>query len=209
MPSIYALKPAFQRLLRPLVSKLADRGVRANHVTVSAALLSALVGVLIAASPESTGLLLMLPVVLPLRMALNAVDGMLAREHGQRSHLGAVLNELGDVLSDFSLYLPLALVAGFDARLIVPIVCLAIIAELTGILSKALGGTRRFDGPMGKSDRAFFFGATGLLVGIGVPTSGWLPVVLWVALGLQAWTILVRARRGLAELGEGGGKRAE
>ena len=63
-------------------------------------------------------------------------------------------------------------------------------------------GTRRFDGPMGKSDRAFFFGATGLLVGIGLPTSGWLPVLLWIALGLQAWTIVVRARRGLAELAE-------
>ena len=28
------------------------------------------------------------------RMALNAIDGMLAREHGQKSALGGILNEL-------------------------------------------------------------------------------------------------------------------
>jgi CDP-diacylglycerol--glycerol-3-phosphate 3-phosphatidyltransferase len=33
-------------------------------------------------------------------MALNAIDGMLAREHDMQSPLGAMLNELGDVLSD-------------------------------------------------------------------------------------------------------------
>ena len=31
-------------------------------------------------------------------MALNAIDGMLAREHGQKSTLGAYLNELTDVI---------------------------------------------------------------------------------------------------------------
>jgi len=33
-------------------------------------------------------------------MALNAIDGMLAREHHMQSKLGAILNELGDVVSD-------------------------------------------------------------------------------------------------------------
>jgi CDP-diacylglycerol--glycerol-3-phosphate 3-phosphatidyltransferase len=47
-------------------------------------------------------------------MALNAIDGMLAREHGQASRLGAVLNELGDVVADAGLYLPLALTTVFS-----------------------------------------------------------------------------------------------
>ena len=64
-------------------------------------------------------MLLILPAVLFLRMALNAMDGMLAREHGQKTSLGALLNELGDVIADAGLYLPLAVVPGFDARLVV------------------------------------------------------------------------------------------
>jgi len=55
----------------------------------------------------SAGLmLLVLPPVLLLRMALNALDGMLARRTGSESLLGKWLNELGDVISDAALYLP-------------------------------------------------------------------------------------------------------
>ena len=50
-------------------------------------------------------------------MALNAIDGMLAREYGQKSRLGAYLNELGDVVSDAALYAPFALLAAFGALL--------------------------------------------------------------------------------------------
>jgi len=41
---------------------------------------------------------LLLPVWLGIRMGLNAVDGMLARELGQQSRLGAYLNEICDVV---------------------------------------------------------------------------------------------------------------
>ena len=42
-------------------------------------------------------------------MALNAIDGMLAREFNQKSRLGGYLNEITDVVSDAALYLPLLL----------------------------------------------------------------------------------------------------
>ena len=51
---------------------------------------------------------LLLPLWLFVRMALNAVDGMLAREFGQKSRLGAYLNEISDVVSDAALYAPFA-----------------------------------------------------------------------------------------------------
>ena len=108
MASVYDLKPAFQRLLRPLVGALAKAGVTANQVTVAALLLSVATGAALLAWPDRRWVLLAVPAVLFVRMALNAVDGMLAREHDQKSRLGAVLNELGDVLSDSALYLPLA-----------------------------------------------------------------------------------------------------
>ncbi len=199
MPSIYDLKPAFQNLLRPLVRGLAGTGVTANQVTLAAMALSFATGAVIALQPTSTGLLLLLPLVMFLRMALNAVDGMLAREHNQKSRLGAVLNELCDVLSDAALYLPLALVAGFDPVLIVVIVLLATVSEMTGVLMQTLGASRRYDGPMGKSDRAFIFGALGLVVGLGVPTGLWLTGVLGAVALLLVFTIVNRARRGLSE----------
>ncbi|MEW5771289.1 MAG: CDP-alcohol phosphatidyltransferase family protein [Pseudomonadota bacterium] len=199
MPSIYDLKPAFQGLLRPLVGGLARAGATANQVTVAAMLLSLAAGALIAWRPEERAWLLLLPFVLFLRMALNAVDGMLAREHGQKSRLGAVLNELCDVFSDAALYLPLALMPGFDAPLVVLIVLLAAVSEMTGVLMQTLGAARRYDGPMGKSDRAFAFGALGLALGLGAPAGAWVTALLAVILALLAWTVLNRARRGLAE----------
>jgi CDP-diacylglycerol--glycerol-3-phosphate 3-phosphatidyltransferase len=200
MASIYDLKPKFQSLLRPVSNALAQLGITANQVTVFAMLLSFAAGVMIHFS-HSLRVLLLLPVVLFLRMALNAIDGMLAREHNQKTPLGAILNELGDVFSDAALYLPLALIAPFDPILMVLIVLLAIISEMTGVLGVPIGASRRYDGPMGKSDRAFVFGALGLLVGLNLPIFPLVCPILWIVLVLVLLTILNRARCALRELG--------
>lgn len=199
MASIYDLKPKFQALWRPLVRWLARVGVTANQVTVLAALLSIAVGGWVAYCPASRAALAAVPVLLFVRMALNAIDGMLAREHDQKSRLGAVLNEVGDVVSDAALYLPFALVAGFQPALVVAIVVLAVISEMTGVVGLQIGASRRYDGPMGKSDRAFVFGALALLIVCGVPTGRWLMVVLGIVVALLVLTIVNRARRALAE----------
>ena len=109
--SVYALKSKFQALLRPLVQRLAQRGISANQVTLLACGLSILIGLLISLCLSSDWLwgLLLLPIFLFVRMAMNAIDGMLAREHAQQSALGGYLNELTDVVSDAALYLPLLL----------------------------------------------------------------------------------------------------
>ena len=198
MASIYDLKPAFQRLLRPLVAGLVRAGVTPNQVTVAALLLSAAVGGVIAWTRAPWSLLLLPPALL-LRMALNALDGMMAREHGMRTRLGALLNELGDVLSDAMLYLPLALLPGWPAAAVVCAVVLAGASELAGVAAAAAGASRRYDGPMGKSDRAAVFGALGLVLGLGVPGGRWLAIALWVVVALLALTIANRVRRALGE----------
>lgn len=197
MASVYDLKPRFQALLRPLVQALAAGGVTANQVTVGAALLSIATGLVIALRPGAGRLLLLVPLVLFLRMALNAIDGMLAREHNQKSRLGAVLNELGDVVADGALYLPLALVPGIDPRLIVAAVVIAVIAEMTGVVAIQIGADRRYDGPMGKSDRAFWFGLLTLLLGLGVMPGWWCSALVGLIALLGVVTILNRARRAL------------
>lgn len=199
MPSIYDIKPAFQRLLRPVTRALAAAGVTANQVTLAAMGLSIAVGMGIAWRPHDRWPLLVMPAFLFVRMALNAIDGMLAREHGMKSRLGAVLNEIGDVVSDTALYLPLALVPGIPATPVVIATALALISEMTGVVAVQIGAGRRYDGPMGKSDRAFVFGLLALLGGLGVAYGPWVGPVLAVVIVLLAATIVNRARRALAE----------
>lgn len=198
MPSVYDLKPAFQGLLRPLLRSMARIGVTANQVTLAALLMSFVTGATIIWCPLPRTLFL-LPAVLFLRMALNAMDGMLAREFDQKSRLGAILNELGDVLSDTAIYMPLALVPGFPIWLMFGIVLLSAISEMTGVLGLMIGASRRYDGPMGKSDRAFVFGALGLALGFGVRSGRWLAWLLTAVLALLVVTIFNRARRALKE----------
>jgi CDP-diacylglycerol---glycerol-3-phosphate 3-phosphatidyltransferase len=199
MASIYDIKPAFQNLLRPITRSLAAAGVTANQVTVTAALLSVAVGACVMLFPREAWPLLVMPGFLFVRMALNAIDGMLAREHAMKSRLGAILNEVGDVVSDTALYLPLAVVPGFDPRLVVLAVVLAIISELTGITAVQIGTARRYDGPMGKSDRAFVFGLLALLAGLGLMADRWVTRALTAIVILLGWTIFNRARRALAD----------
>lgn len=199
MASVYDLKPAFQRRLRPLVGGLARARVTANQVTVAALLLSMAAGAAVALFPESRLPLLAYPLVLLLRMALNAVDGMLAREYGQASRLGAMLNELGDVVADSALYLPLAWVPGVSAPLVVVAVVLAVVTEMTGVTALGIGASRRYDGPMGKSDRAVVFGAVALALGLGLPPGWWLDAVLALVVALSMLTVVQRTRRALEE----------
>lgn len=196
MPSIYDLKPRFQALLRPVCARLAVAGVTANQVTGAALALSLAHGAWIYFGGASGWSLALLPVTLFLRMALNAIDGMLAREFGMKSRFGALFNELSDVLSDAALYLPFALVAA--PALVTVVVVLAVIVEMAGAIAPMIGAERQYQGPFGKSDRAAFFGLGGLLLGTGALPPAWFGWLLWIAMGLSLWTLANRVRGALA-----------
>lgn len=198
--TIYDLKPAFQNMLRPICSSLARLGVTANQVTIFAMLISFAVGLNLAVYPSSHWALLLLPIWLFLRMALNAIDGMLAREHGQKSALGGILNELSDVAADAALYLPFALVAGLSPYLVIVIVILSVVTEMAGVVAVQIGASRRYDGPMGKSDRAFAFGLLALLLGLGVDLRWWDDVALAIVAALSLVTVFNRCSKALQEL---------
>ena len=202
--SIYSLKPAFQALLRPIVRILARVGVTANMVTIFTALISVLFGLylFITLSFHEIGAVALLPLFLFIRMALNAMDGMLAREHGQQSTLGAYLNEVGDLIADAALIAPFALLAPFGPFWIIIILLLSWLTEFIGMMGIAVGASRRYDGPMGKSDRAFLFGALGLAAwayhGLS-PVLFWLQPLLILALII---TCVKRLRGALHEANE-------
>lgn len=197
--SIYQLKPRFQALLRPCVRFLFRSGITANQVTLAACVISVALGALLCWRSGERHLFLLVPLWFFLRMAFNAIDGMLAREFGQASRLGAYLNELTDVVSDAALYAPFALLPGSSGWAIAGIIVLSIVSEMAGVLGATAGASRRYDGPMGKSDRAFVFGLIGLLAGSGVALEGALNWV-WMAVAvLVAATVVNRVRHGLAE----------
>jgi CDP-diacylglycerol--glycerol-3-phosphate 3-phosphatidyltransferase len=134
--SIYALKPKFQPLLRPLATGLANAGVTANQVTLAAAVVSVALGLTVAYLAPERWPFLLIPLWMFVRMAFNAIDGMLAREFGQKSRLGAYLNELTDVVSDAALYLPFPFVAPFSALWTGVVILLAVISEFAGVLGQ-------------------------------------------------------------------------
>jgi CDP-diacylglycerol--glycerol-3-phosphate 3-phosphatidyltransferase len=198
--SIYQLKPRFQNLLRPLVQRLFDRGITANQVTLGACAISLVVGGLAAVFAAHAWVFALIPLWMIVRMALNAIDGMLAREFGQKSRLGAYLNELTDVIADSALFLPFALLPEVNLVLVVLVTLLAIFSEYAGVLGPMVGASRRYDGPMGKSDRAFCFGVLGAGVAIGWLSALWINGVLAVIAALLVYTLINRIRRGLEEV---------
>ena len=177
--SLYQLKSHFQDQLRPISNALVEQNVTANQVTVSAVLLSVGTAYVVAKpTVEKQRLWLLLPSSLFVRMALNAIDGMMAREHNQASTLGAVLNEVGDIVADTALLASLlphvadqksdASVVSLSAHQqhIFSLIALSISTELSGIASSAFLGNRANQGPLGKSDRAFVLGTLGAVMGI-------------------------------------------
>ena len=106
MISVYQIKPKFQELLKPVLRLFYKMGMSANTITWMAILLSVATGIYCWFYPTDVALIIM-PVALLVRMALNALDGMMARTYNMQSTKGEVLNELGDVVSDFIMFFPL------------------------------------------------------------------------------------------------------
>ncbi|PDS76084.1 CDP-alcohol phosphatidyltransferase family protein [Rhizobium sp. L43] len=196
--SVYQLKSRFQNILRPLVRFLAARGVTANQVTSLAAAVSVALGLFLSLAPFPHWFLLV-PVWFLLRMGLNAIDGMLAREHGQKSILGAYLNEMGDVVSDVALYVPFAFIDPNGWMPAISVIFLSALTEFTGILGQTVGASRRYDGPLGKSDRAVLFGALGIFVAVGGTFAAWTWGFWALVALLLIWTIINRIRAGIRE----------
>lgn len=180
-PSVYRIKPAFQNVLRPFTARLASGGVSANQVTVAGLAVAAISGVFVAALGAGPWLLIV-PLCYLVRMALNAIDGVLARDHAVPTVTGRILNEVCDVAGDAAAYLPFVFLMPDPghAGLLMAVVVLGIATEIVALVAAA-DGTRANDGPFGKSDRAVAFGALAL--------TAWL-VPAGVGVGLVAMTVL-------------------
>ena len=197
MISVYKLKPKFQQLLHPLLVWLHRRGVTANEITVVAFVFSFGIGVLFWEASAVPLFFLALPIGLLVRMILNALDGMMAREFGQTSRLGEVLNEVGDVVSDVFIFFHLLKYHPESLYWVVAFIVLSVLNEFAGVIGKVLGGQRRYEGPMGKSDRALLMGIYGLLAYFGVEIQAYSQVVFAIVIALLLLSTFTRLKKGL------------
>jgi CDP-diacylglycerol--glycerol-3-phosphate 3-phosphatidyltransferase len=198
LKTLYDIKPAFVRLLEPLVGVFARRGVTPNQLTAAAWILSAAGGAALWLFPGNRVVWVAVALVLLVRMALNAADGALARRTGRSSRAGELFNEVSDVLADACLYIPLVAVAESAGAVVALFVLVAGWTELCGVAAKAAGGTRRYDGPLGKSDRALAVGAYLVARAAGIPGGRWQLVFFGILVLLSAWTCVNRVRRAFA-----------
>jgi CDP-diacylglycerol--glycerol-3-phosphate 3-phosphatidyltransferase len=186
MISVYQLKPKFQQLLQPVLLRFKKWGFTPNGLTILALILSIATGIFCFYGPIQIALLL-LPLFLLFRMALNALDGMMARQFNLQSKKGAVLNEIGDVFSDLEIN---------DHEWIWCFLLLSVINEFAGLLGQALGGERRYDGPMGKSDRALVIGLLCLLIWFGLSLQiyfSWIFLSMFILLFISTYKRLKNA----------------
>jgi CDP-diacylglycerol---glycerol-3-phosphate 3-phosphatidyltransferase len=80
------------------------------------------------------------------------------------------------------------------------VVLLSILTEYSGILGIMIGASRRYDGPMGKSDRAFVFGMISLGIATYLLPLNWLNTLLWIISFLLIYTVINRVRKGMQEI---------
>ena len=197
---LYQLKPKFQQTLDPLSGRLLSLGVGPTTVTVSGFVFSLCAAMVFYFSSTNILLLLLIPFFLFLRTASNALDGMMARSLPSVNHAyGEVLNEATDRASDMVICTGLFFIDHVHTPLVAIVMILVLISSYVGILGKAAGGSRRYEGPMGKPDRMFYLSLLSVII-VVTGEYRFANYMLWfIAAGLTA-TILRRLLRIHTEL---------
>jgi CDP-diacylglycerol---glycerol-3-phosphate 3-phosphatidyltransferase len=149
----YRMKPAFQGLLRPVVTRLVARGISADLLTALAVPIAALGGVCLALSDRAPLMLIGVPILAALRLVLNLLDGQVARATGTVHPMGEVANELGDRVADVLFLGGLAFVAAVGPLAAGAAVTAALLASFTGLAARAAGAPRQYGGIMSKPAR--------------------------------------------------------
>lgn len=179
---IYTLKPWFQSRLKGLEDALVSHRVSPDRLSLLAVLVSVLAGTALALGGylERPLLWLTVPPLCVTRLALNALDGQIARRSGKARPFGTALNEMTDRMSDAAILAGASTVV--PGPLVASTVALAFLTSLTGVLGFEVVGRRLTGGPMGKADRvavlsgavlvAQFAGSFWLIVGVSIIAVG-------------------------------------
>lgn len=125
-------------------------------------------------------------------MALNALDGMIANKFNQKTKMGVFYNEAGDVVSDTVFFYVFLRVIGINEIHNLLFVFLSILSEYIGVTAMMVDNKRHYEGPMGKSDRAFLISLLAIIYYfIG---NQYFDYILILAIVLLIFTIFNRVR---------------
>jgi CDP-diacylglycerol--glycerol-3-phosphate 3-phosphatidyltransferase len=177
---LYAIKPRFQSLLAPIADSLAERNVRPDLLTCTAVALGVAAGAALALSPEAPAILWTIPALCVARLALNALDGMVASRSSVARPWGKVLNEVCDRLADLAFFSPLLLLRSVSPLWASGALTSMLLVAFVGVLGETVTGARQYGGSMGKADRMACLGLaaiTSAVLGNDIPLQV-LPIVL-------------------------------
>lgn len=197
---LYLQKGNFQKVVR----WLAGSWMSANQATlfgIGFVLLTSLSFFIGLNNNNHRWFLLLIPVFLTFRMAMNALDGMLAREYGTGTVSGELFNEALDILGDTICYGSLFFIPNPPHLSLTLFLLLSWMAEYVGVMGKGFpGGVRRHETYLGgKPDRAVWMGGMSILL-FFLPQFG--KYIHFYLLGLSFFvfmTSVVRVRKILTE----------
>jgi len=186
---IYSIKPYFQKVLSPLANLFVKLKIHPTIINLMALIFSICTGVFLFFKNDFYSLLLFVPVLVFIRIAFNALDGMVARGLNVSSAKGEVYNEFFDRLSDIFIFtglafsfiltrdrivsfllsfryfscinctLKTAIAVNINFILGFIFIILVLLNSYLGILAKSAGGKRIYAGILGKADRMFYLAA--------------------------------------------------
>ncbi|GMQ97546.1 MAG: archaetidylinositol phosphate synthase [Acidimicrobiia bacterium] len=176
-------------ILEPIAAVMAKIGFTPAVVTIIGLLVTIAGAALIA-----TGNLLAGGLVAGTGVALDALDGPLARRQGTASDRGAFLDTMSDRLGEIAVWVGLAVYLRSEPRLLILcVVALAFSLLVPYVRAKAeLFNLEGMGGWMGRAERMILILIGTMIVGAGAPI---MEPVLWVFVVLTGFTVLQRIRK--------------
>lgn len=182
---LYALKPWYAGRLAPIRRRLVAAGVPPAVITMAGIIFGGGAGAAIAFVRPGLAAGLVVAALLAARLACANLDGGVARERGQTTAFGAVLNEAGDRGAELAVLAGCLAIA--PAWLVLATALATTLPSWTALAGAAAGLPRIQGGPAGKTERCLLLA---LLAGTGQATA----VLAIIAAG-SALTAAVRLGR--------------
>jgi CDP-diacylglycerol--glycerol-3-phosphate 3-phosphatidyltransferase len=150
---IYSTKSKWQLVLRPFVTVCVRKRIHPDWFTYSALVFSFVAAFALWRAGVQRWWLWLAPPCMLMRLALNLMDGQVARELGLDDPWGEVKNEFGDRIADVAIFLGISFGGYADVSLVTLALAMILCVSYLGVFGKALGGPRVYGGIFGKGDR--------------------------------------------------------
>ncbi len=177
-----AIKRGAERTLAPVARMLARAGIRPNHVSLAGATLAVL-----AMLPAATGHFTTAAILFLIGSSVDALDGVLARNHNGATRFGAVLDATLDRIGEGAIWTGLAYHFAANAQPLWAALCVA--ALLFSLLTSYLRAWgERFAAPMAEDwlTRPERVLTIGVLLALGKPEWAAFAVALVAGAGFAA-----------------------